>query len=163
MEKFRDEKLKRYIFNASPFLWGILEATNKPERLKELKTRGFLKSYSNSTNPTYMKVNQDLLIEVGVQGILKQLVIPIITSAFKPEVLAYFHRLWEQGRTPNIKYLIEQQLYHSHKGGKHSPCRDLANIFLQVDTQHEFIERWTVFAGLWFEEIETERRKLSRI
>jgi hypothetical protein len=31
---------------------------------------------------------------------------------------------------------------------------DPANVFVHVDRQNEFVERWTVFAGLWFEEIE---------
>jgi hypothetical protein len=32
--------------------------------------------------------------------------------------------------------------------------KDPAHLFVQIDTQHNFVERWTVFAGLWFEEIE---------
>jgi len=38
------EKMKRIIINADPFLFGVLKAKNKKGRMKELKEMGFLKS-----------------------------------------------------------------------------------------------------------------------
>jgi len=166
MEMLREqaEKLKRYFINADPFLWGLLENKNKKGRLPELKGLGFLKSYSNGSNPTYSKVNQDLLVELGIEGILERIVVPKVTNGFAPEVLRYFRRCWEQGQTPDMKYLKERKLYRRHifaednvydgRGSCVVGHKDLAHIFTQIHTQYHFVERWTVFAGLWFEEIE---------
>lgn len=158
----QNEKLKRYLINADPFLWGVLEAKNKKGRLKEIKGLGFLQGYSEGGNPNYLRVNQDLLIELGMEGILEQIVVLRITQSFAPDVLSYFRRSWEEGQLPSLKYLKEVKLYRSHllaadneyEGRRIVGHKDRAHIFFQIDTQHEFVERWTVFAGLWFEEIE---------
>jgi hypothetical protein len=167
MEIPRDqaEKLRRYFINADPFLWGILEAKNKKGRLQELKKLGFLKSYSEGSNATYSKVNQDLLVELGMEGVLERIVIPRVAKSFAPEDLRYFRRCWEQGQTPDMKYLREHRLYRRHPfsghevyGKRDEPLiaghKDPAHIFVQIHTQYHFVERWTVFGGLWFEEIE---------
>ena len=162
------EKLKRYFINADPFLWGVLEAKNKKGRMKELKGQGFLPGYSEGSNATYSKINQDLLVEIGIEGILERIVVPRVTNAFAPNVLRYFQRCWDQGQYPDLKYLVERKLYRRHiftdgmvyerkgpvVGNRVTGHRDPAQLFVQIDTQHNFIERWTVFAGLWFEEIE---------
>ena len=159
------EKLKRYLINADPFLWGVLEKKNKKERLKELKELGFLRDYSEGSNATYSRMNQDLLVELGIEGILERIVVPQVIKHFTPEVLRYLRRCWEQGQTPDMKYLKEHQLYRRRPFSDHlvygkgdepliAGYKDPAHIFLQIDSQHYFVERWTVFAGLWFEEIE---------
>jgi len=158
------EKLKRYFINADPFLWGVLENKNKKGRLRELRGLSFLGSYSEGGNPTYSKINQDLLVEIGIEGILERIVVPKITNGFTQEVLRYFQRCWEQGQTPDMKYLKEHKLYRRHifaedkvyDGREYRVVghKDPAHLFVQIDTQHNFVERWTVFAGLWFEEIE---------
>jgi hypothetical protein len=158
------EKLKRYFINADPFLWGVLENKNKKGRLKELRGLGFLGSYSEGGNPIYSKINQDLLVEIGIEGILERIVVPKITNGFAQEVLRYFRRCWEQGQTPDMKYLKEHKLYRRHifaedkvYDGREPRVvghKDPAYLFVQIDTQHNFVERWTVFASLWFEEIE---------
>ena len=164
MPREQAEKLKRYFINADPFLWGVLENKNKKGRLQELEGLGFLKGYSEGSNPTYIKVNQDLLVELGIEGILERIVIPKVTSGFALEVRRYFRRCWEQGQTPDMNYLKERRLYRRHifaedkvYDGRESRVvghKDPAHLFVQIDTQHNFVERWTVFAGLWFEEIE---------
>ena len=159
------EKLKRYFINADPFLWGVLENKNKKGRLQELKGLGFLKGYSEGSNATYSKVNQDLLVELGIEGILERIVVSKVTNGFAPDVLRYFRRCWEQGQTPDMKYLKEHRLYQKRMfsedivhGKRDEPFivghKDSAHIFAQIHTQYHFVERWTVFAGLWFEEIE---------
>lgn len=162
MGRDKAEKLKRYFINAEPFLWGILEARNKKNRLKELKELGFLSDYSEGSNPTYSKINQDLLVELGIDGILERIVVLQVRNRFDTEVLSAFRRNWEQGRTPDKKYLKDKKLFRTHRfvwreewEDKHPlPPKDLAYIFVQIHPQYEFVERWTVFAGLWFEEIE---------
>ena len=71
--------------------------------------------------------------------------------------MQYFRRCWEQGKTPDIKYLKEHKIYKPPRGisfdaedGPEEP----AHIFLQINGPKNFVERWTVFAGLWFEIIE---------
>lgn len=166
MPREQAEKLKMYFINADPFLWGVLEKKKKKERLGEIKRLGFLKNYSEGSNPTYSKVNQDLLVELGIEGILKHIVVPKVISGFNPEVLRYFRRCWEQGQTPDLKYLKDQKLYRErhfttdevHDGWSDKPPiaghKDPAFVFVEIDRQHAFVERWTVFAGLWFAEIE---------
>ena len=173
--KEQAEKLKRYFINADPFLWGVLEAKNKKGRLKELKKQGFLQSYSEGSNATYSKINQDLLVELGIEGIIERIVKPRVTGAFTPDVLRYFRRCWDQGQNPDMKYLLERRLYRRHiftegkayegMGFQHDITgfgravrvvgyKDPSQLFVHIDTQHNFVERWPVFAGLWFEEIE---------
>lgn len=95
ISKERKERLKRYFINADPFLWGVLESKNKKGRLEELKRLGFLKGYSEGGNPIYNRINQDLLVESGIEGILERIVIPRVTAQFSSEVLGYFRRCWE--------------------------------------------------------------------
>jgi hypothetical protein len=160
------EKLKRYLINSDPFFWNVLENKNKKGRLRELKTLGFLTNYSDRSNFTYSKISQDLLVELGVEGVLERIVVPKVKALFKPDILQYFRRCWEQGQTPTLDYLKRQRLYRKHHftneatyddGWKVPPVvghKEPAFVFVQIDTQHDFVERWTVFAGLWFEEIE---------
>lgn len=164
MDMGRDqaEKLKRYFINADPFLWGILEGRKKKDRLKEIKTLGFLSGYSEGSNPTYSKMNQDLLIELGIEGILGRIVVPQVRKRFDKEALSGLRRNWEQGCTPDKKYLKEKNLYRYRRfvwreeREEKRPIlpKEPAHIFLQINTQFDYVERWTVFAGLWFEEIE---------
>jgi hypothetical protein len=161
-------KLSKYFINADPFLWGILQAKNKKGRLKELKQMGFLSIYVEGSNPIYSKINKDLLIELGIKGILEKIVIPRVYSCISQEMLRYFRDCWEQGQTPDLNYLvknklyrkrtmislIEQETYDSFGDFRIAGYKDPAFIFVQIETQHNFVERWTVFAGLWFEEIE---------
>ena len=161
------EKLKRYLINADPFLWNVLENKNKRGRLRELKELGFLTNYADGSNATYSKINQDLLVELGVEGVLERIVVPKVKALFKPDMLEYFRRCWEQGQIPDFKYLKKNKLYLRgsftavaevyDSWSPYPPVvgyKDPAFVFVQIDTQHNFVERWTVFAGLWFEEIE---------
>lgn len=156
------EKLRRYFINADPFLWGVLEANNKKGRLKELRGLGFLSGYSEGTNPIYSKVNQDLLAELGISGILERIVVPKVFKRLGKEVLHDFRLRWDQGQTSPKEYLKEKGLYRRSRFGwveKWEEKRVLgpkepAFIFVEINTQFDYVERWTVFAGLWFEEIE---------
>ena len=160
------EKLETYLINADPFLWNTMEKRNKKERIQELQSMGFLKGYSIGTNATYTKINQDLLVELGLEGILESIVVPRVNALFQTEVLQYFRRCWKQGQTPPLAYLKQHKFYRRHvftnietyDDSWNTPpvvgYKEAAFIFVQIDTQHDFVERWTVFAGLWFEEIE---------
>jgi hypothetical protein len=169
LAKEQAAKLGRYFINADPFLWGVLKAKNKKGRLKELREMGLLSIYSGGSNPIYAKINRDLLVELGIAGILERIVVPRIRGGFSAETLRYFRDCWEQGQTPELNYLVKNKLYHKktflsvttpevYDGFGSTPLvvgyKDPAFIFVQIQTQFNFVERWTVFAGLWFEEIE---------
>ncbi|GAI48862.1 unnamed protein product, partial [marine sediment metagenome] len=127
----------------------VLEAKNKKGRLKELKKQGFLQSYSEGSNATYSKINQDLLVELGIEGIIERIVMPRVTNVFAPDFLRYFQRCWDQGQNPDMKYLIERRLYRKHiftdgmvyerrgpvVGNRIVGHRDPAQLFVQIDTQ----------------------------
>ncbi len=167
LTKEQSDRLGKYFINADPFLWGVLRAKNKKGRLVELKQMGFLDIYSEGSNPIYSKVNRDLLVELGITGILEKIVVPRILNVFDQETLRFFRDCWEQGQTPDLKYLIKHGLYRKRMFRAQAAVYDNwsslppvvgykepAFIFVQIETQHNFVERWTVFAGLWFEEIE---------
>jgi hypothetical protein len=146
MPREQSDKLKRYLINADPFLWDVLRAKNKRGRIKELQEMGPIKSYPEKSSPTYSKINQDLLVELGIEGILKEIVKKQIDASFAPDHISYFRRCWQQGQTPDSP---DKKVESNRISGHRSP----AFIFLQIH-QKEFVERWTVFGGLWFEEIE---------
>ena len=166
MTRGTKDKLRKYLINADPFLWNALDNKNKKGRLQELRALGFLSSYSDSANPNYSRINQDLLVELGIEGVLERIVVPKVTSLFTTDIINYFRRCWEQGQTPTFKYLRQQGLYRRRYRSreiyepdwhdKESPTgyKDPSFVFVQIETQQNFVERWTVFAGLWFEEIE---------
>jgi hypothetical protein len=162
-------KLSKYFINADPFMWGVLEAKNKKGRLKELKQLGLLANYKEGGNPLYSKINQDLLVELGIAGIIEKVVVPGVRKGFSPEILRYFRDCWNQGKTPDLDFLKKNKLYtrirwltkeaYEVRDSWDATTRvvghkEPAFVFVQIDTQHNFVERWTVFAGLWFEEIE---------
>ena len=159
------QRNSRGILSTQTLFFGVfLKIRTRKGGFKNSRELGFLKGYSEGSNPTYSKVNQDLLVELGIEGILERIVVPKVTNGFAPEVLRYFRRCWEQGQTPDMKYLKERKLYRRHifaedkvYDGREPRVvghKDPAHLFVQIDTQHNFVERWTVFAGLWFEEIE---------
>lgn len=156
--------LERYIRNADPFLWNTTQATNKKGRIAELQTYGYLKKFTKG-NPTYRMLNDDLLVEPGVEGILKEIVAKRITNTFDPEILAYLRRSWETATIPTMDYLKQNGIYHKHyltdsetrEGpGPRPPSgyKEQACIFFEIDSAYDYIVRWTTFAGLWFEFIE---------
>src|SRR4030065_715118 len=111
ISKEQASKLGKYFVNADPFLWGVLQAKNKKGRLKELKQKGFLSIYAEGSNPIYSKINKDLLVELGIKGILEKIVIPRIEKGFSQQTLRYFRDCWEQGQTPDLNYLAKNKLY----------------------------------------------------
>ena len=155
------DTLKRYFLNASPFLWGVLEARKKKERIIEIKGMGFLKGYSENSKYRYDIINQELLVELGIEGIIGCIVVPLVHKRLGLEVLKSFRRHWEQGQLPDKRYLKDNKLYRHRRIGvtrweenREVPEKDPAFIFLEINESLDFVDRWTVFAGLWFEIID---------
>jgi len=169
------DMLKRYFLNANPLLWGVLEARKKKERIKELKAMGFLKDYSENSKQKYDKINQDLLVELGIEGIMDRIVVPLVHKRLGVEVLKNFRRHWEQGQLPDKQYLKDNKLYHRRRAVLMNQWeenrlvreKDPVFIFLEINESLDFIDHWTVFSGLWFEQIESliskeEKEKLEK-
>lgn len=156
------DTLKRYFLNASPFLWGVLEARKKREKIMELKGMGFLEDYSENSKRTYEMINKELLVKLGIEGIIGRIVVPLVYKRLEPEALKRFRRHWEQGQLPDKKYLKDNKLYHQRRitltqhweENREVSEKDPAFIFLEINESLDFVDRWTVFAGLWFEIIE---------
>jgi hypothetical protein len=169
MNKETADTLKRYFLNANPFLWGILEGNRKKERILELQKMGFLMGYSENSKQTYDAINRELLVDLGVGGILSHIVVPMVYKRLGPETLKRFQRHWEEGQKPDFKFLQANKLYTIHRIGitrweeNHEvPEKDPALIFLEVNQQLKFVDHWTVFAGLWFEIIDPLLTKEDR-
>lgn len=156
------DMLRRYFLNAAPFMWGVLEGRTKKERLQEIQELGFLQDCPKYNKITYEAINQRLLVELGIEGILDKIVVPKVYNRLGSEALQRFRRNWEQGQRPEKKYLKENKLYRYHRviwreqweENRPVPDKDPALIFLEINAKLDFIDRWTVFAGLWFEIIE---------
>jgi len=156
------DTLKRYFINASPFLWGVLKARKKKERIEEIKGMGFLEDISENSKIKYDMINQDLLVKPGIEGIIGRIVVPLVYKQLGSEALNRFRRHWEQGQLPDKKYLVDNKLYRRwriiwnqpYEEGRPVPEKDPAFIFLNINESLDFVDRWTVFAGLWFEIID---------
>jgi len=170
------EMLRRYFINASPFLWGVLEARKKKERILEIKRMGFLENYSENSKNKYDTINQALLVELGIEDIFNRIVVPLVYKRIGSEALTSFRRHWEQGQLPDKKYLKDNKLYRQHRvtlmekweENHPLPEKDPALIFLEINESLDFVDRWTVFAGLWFEIIDPlinkeEKGKLEEV
>lgn len=125
---------------------------------------GFLKGYAKHAKPVYSKIKNDLLLEIGISGILESIVARRLKDLFTQDQLDFMRRWWEQGQTPSLDYFNRQKLYKHHFLTDDAVQEEIdkpptgykepAFVFVQINSQMGFVERWTVFAGLWFEEIE---------
>lgn len=163
------DSLKRYFLNANPFLWGVLEARKKKEKILEIQKMGFLRDLSENTKDKYDTINQRLLVELGIEGIMTDIVVPSVYKRLGAENLRRFRRYWEQGQKPDTKYLNDNKIYQVHHIGitrweenQMIPEKDPAFIFLDINEQLKFVDQWTVFAGLWFEIIDPMLTKEER-
>ena len=159
------EKFKRIILNSHPFLFGVLEKRNKKGRMQELQELGFLKSYSQGSNPNYSRFYEDLIKEIGVQGIIEKIIVKRLGERFTPEVLDYLRRCWYLGQLPSFDDVKKFGLFKKHPftsevntagfGDPHiEGHKERAFVFMEINTQFDFVETWTPFAEFWFEEIE---------
>jgi hypothetical protein len=163
------DTLKRYFLNANPFLWGVLEARKKGGKILEIQKMGFLMNLSEKTKDKYDTINQALLVELGIEGIMTGIVVPLVYKRIGAENLKRFRRYWEQGQKPDTKYLKDNKIYQVHRIGitrreenREVPEKDPAYIFLDINQQLNFVDQWTAFAGLWFEIIDPLLTKEER-
>lgn len=137
MDKYQVQKIVRYLRNAT-FFWNIIPGVKEDvrKRLDELNLY-----YNVNSRATYASLLENLIemneVEKIVWAIKKQ-----IEGLFTEENLEILRRYWHDGRVPDTGYLRRHKLL------------DRGSIFLEINTQYDYVGGWTIFAGIWFEEIE---------
>lgn len=139
MDKRKQEKIERYLKNATRFLWG-LGPGNQKENYKWLKEKGF-----DFNNGTYSYVTNQLLERDGIEKILNQVIIPRVKELFSEKAIDFLRENWRAGTRPNISFLRLHNVQN-------------ASPFLEVNTQFNYVERWGELVGVWFEEIEEAKQ-----
>ena len=172
----QSEKIERYMRNANPFLWGVLEASNKGTTITEVQGlvrevgKIFTKAY-----PTYDDMLNDLLLKLHVDGIIEKIILEKLTKRIGREVLEDLKHYWIRGRLPDLEYLEAHHLYreqtpkqeeamHIKDKIQNQPAEIFFNIVHQYrETHYTSVREWKAFGGLWFEEIEPYLSGIERM
>lgn len=166
--KYQSEKLTRYMHNAHPFLWGVLGTPNKENTIQEIK--GLIAdktSLFSVSNPTYDKMLDDLIFNIRVEGIIERIIDKKLHQRITDDALSELKGYWDHGRMPDLDYLKRKNLFKNEdkrgslvvQGSSYQLRNQPADIFFNLqhnyrgDKHYIFITEWTVFAGLYFEEI----------
>lgn len=166
------EKLTRYLRNAEPFLWGVIPG-NKKVVLEALRTN--LKELGEDSiplaenqKPTYSMLTDSLLAKLGIEKGIREIVAVQVRRQFddRPGALEFLRAHWLSGTLPRWQTLqtlraprtVKQRLLEAVHPSEPQPIRkltgDILDAFVEVNNQYNYVHGWTVFAGLWFEEIE---------
>lgn len=129
-------KLTRYLKNSDRFMWRLAPGNNQKEAYPALHRQGF-----QFKDGSYDDVLRQLLVDPGIEDILKGIIVPAVQKTFSRDCLDYLRNCWHAGTKPDPRLL--QRL------GDVAP-------FVVINPQYQYVERWTDLAGLWFEEIEPE-------
>ncbi len=143
MDAKQRKKMERYFKNASRFLWG-LGIGNQKETYLWLKSYGKQQlgpEFDFKEGP-YKEVIDQLLLNPGIERLLKELVVPRIRDLFSEQALEFLRVSWNAGTLPDISYLKHYNINIEN-----------ANPFLEVNKWYKYVERWGDFAGIWFEEM----------
>lgn len=137
MDEDQAQKIIRLLRNANPFFWNIIPGVKDDfrRRLTELNL-----DFNVHSKATYASLLENLIemneTEEIVRAIRKQ-----IESLFTDENLRDLQRYWFDGGLPDTRYLRRNKLL------------DYGSIFLDINTQYDYVGGWTTFAGVWFEEV----------
>ena len=167
------EKLTRYLRNAQPFLWGVIPG-NKKAVLATLRT--ILKELgedsiplADNQKPTYTMLTDSLLAKLGIEKVIREIVAVQVRRQFadRPGALEFLQSHWLSGTLPRWQTLqtlrapksVKQRLLGAAHPSELSTMGkltgDILDAFVEVNNQYNYVHGWTVFAGLWFEEIES--------
>ena len=147
MDEYQSQKIVRYLRNASPFFWNIIPGVKEDVRIRlaELEL-----DYNVKSKATYYSLLENLIEMNGpekiVWAIKKQ-----IEGVFTDENLETLRRYWHDGRVPDTGYLRRHKLL------------DRGSIFLEINTQYDYVGGWATFAGIWFEEIKPYLQENAQI
>jgi len=172
MDPDQKEKLERYFRNADRFMWGVIPGDKRVvfETLRTVLTElgkdsTLVPDYRKST---YAMVIENLLSGIGIETILTGIVVGQVRRQFtdRRATIDFLRTHWMSGTLPRWQTLqslrvpktIKQKLLDAMQS-KDTPARrqqtsDILDAFVEVNTQYSYVHGWTVFAGLWFEEIE---------
>lgn len=169
---YPSEKLERYLRNAERFMWGVIPGdkrtvfTTLRESLEELGEDGAL--VPDHRKATYAMFTENLLAKLGIERILTEIVAKQVRRQFSDRTgaLDFLRAHWMSGTLPRWQTLqslrapktIKQKLLGAVES-KDTPARrqqtsDILDAFVEVNSQYNYVHGWTVFAGLWFEEVE---------
>lgn len=139
MNSKQKEKMERYFKNTGGVFWGVIPENKKKEIYKWLKEQGY-----SGISGSYGEVISRFLENPGIEGILTEIIIPIIEET-PLKAMRCLRRCWRDGIIPDgndLEYLKRN---------------DHTFPFLEIDGDSG-LYKWSVFAGLWFEEIEPMKK-----
>jgi len=155
MDDRQKQRIERYLMNASRFLWGLCHGRNQKETYRWLERKGY-----KFTRARYGLVVQQLLLYPGLEGILKDIVIPIVEDSFPEATLNILREHWYRGELPSLSGLKNLIVRGNDTAGPDQAFH--WRPFIEIDTQFHYVRRWGEFAGVWFEEIEDILRDRTR-
>jgi hypothetical protein len=117
---------------------------------------------------TYAMVIENLVTKIGIERVLTQIVAEEVRRQFtgRSPALDFLRAHWMSGTLPRWQTLqslrapttIKQRLINVVESkdteAKRQQTSDVLDAFVEVNSQYNYVHGWTVFAGLWFEEIE---------
>lgn len=168
----QSEKLERYLRNSERFLWGVITGNKEAVftalrgNLKELSEDGI--SIPERQKSTYAMITASLLAKLGIERVITEIVAAQVRQQFadRPGALDFLRAHWLSGTLPRWQTLVtlraprtvKQRLLEAVRPSEPEPIRkqtaDILDAFVEVNAQYQYVHGWTVFAGLWFEEIE---------
>lgn len=172
MDAGQKAKLQRYFRNADRFMWGVIPGDKRVvfETLRTVltelgKNTALVHEYKKST---YAMVIENLLAGIGIETILTKIVVGQVRQQFadRRATLEFLRMHWMSGTLPRWQTLqslrvprtIKQKLLDAVESkdthARRQQTSDILDAFVEVNTQYNYVHGWTVFAGLWFEEIE---------
>ena len=172
MDTNQKEKLERYFRNADRFMWGVIPGDKKTvfialkTLLEQLGEDSAM--VSDHRKSTYAMVIENLITSIGIERILTQIIAEEVRRQFKGRspALDFLRAHWISGTLPRWQTLqslrppknIKQKIKDAIDPKSDFPGRrqnsDIIDAFVDVNSQYSYVRGWTVFAGLWFEEIE---------
>jgi len=172
MDTRQKEKLTRYLRNAQPFLWGVIPGNKKAVLatlhtiLKELDEDSI--PLGDNQKPTYTMLTDSLLAKLGIEKVIREIVAVQVRQHFadRQGALEFMRAHWLSGTLPRWQTLqtlraprtMKQRLLEAAHPSELSTVGkltgDILDAFVEINSQYRYIHGWTVFAGLWFEEIE---------
>jgi len=157
MDQKTKHKLERYFINTDRdrFLWGVFEGNQKKVYDILSKKYGF-PSYDFPYRVRYAVVERKLLDNPGIERIIRDIVVPEIKTIYKDDALNYLRDCWRNGIWPEYEIINKLCGIETTNG----VVKRFPQHFVRINSYYKHVEGWTVFAGLWFEEIEPLQDKL---
>ena len=168
----QSEKLERYLPNSERFLWGVIPGNKEAVftalrgNLKELSEDGI--SIPERQKPTYAMITASLLAKLGIEKVITEIVVAQVRRQFadRPGALDFLRAHWLSGTLPRwqtlqtlraprtLKQRFIESVHPSEDALSGKQTADILDAFVEINPQFKYVHSWTVFAGLWFEEIE---------